>query len=53
MIMSGVALLNKAPDPTQQEIMHFMEGNICRCCAYPRIIAAIRMAAKTIRRADR
>jgi isoquinoline 1-oxidoreductase alpha subunit len=53
MIMSAVGLLSKIPEPTDQEVIHFMEGNICRCCAYPRIIAAIRMAAMTIRRADR
>ena len=45
MIMAGVALLNRNPNPTQQEIVRFMEGNVCRCCAYPRIIAAIRRAA--------
>ncbi|HVF10898.1 MAG TPA: (2Fe-2S)-binding protein [Abditibacteriaceae bacterium] len=46
MIMAGVALLNRNPNPTQQEIVRFMEGNICRCCAYPRIVAAIRRAAE-------
>lgn len=45
MIMSGVALLKKNPNPTRQDIVSFMEGNICRCCTYPRIIEAVTMAA--------
>ena len=46
MIMSGVALLNKNPDPSQQEMVRAMDGNVCRCCTYPRIVAAIRRAAE-------
>jgi aerobic-type carbon monoxide dehydrogenase small subunit (CoxS/CutS family) len=49
MIMSGVALLSKNPNPTEEEVSHFMQGNICRCGIYPRIIAAIRGAAKALR----
>jgi aerobic-type carbon monoxide dehydrogenase small subunit (CoxS/CutS family) len=47
MIMAGVALLNKNPNPDQQEIVRSMQGNVCRCCTYPRIVAAIRRAAAT------
>ena len=46
MIMSGFALLQKTPAPTRQEIISGMNGNICRCCTYPRIIKAIELAAK-------
>jgi aerobic-type carbon monoxide dehydrogenase small subunit (CoxS/CutS family) len=46
MIMSAVALLRKAPKPSREEIIRAMDGNICRCCAYPRIIRAIELAAK-------
>ena len=46
MIMSAVALLRKTPKPNRAEIIRGMDGNICRCCAYPRIIAAIERAAK-------
>ena len=46
MIMSGVALLKKSPDPDEAEIRQYMQGNICRCGTYPRIVAAVRMAAK-------
>lgn len=46
MIMSGVVLLAKNPNPTDEEIVRFMDGNICRCGVYPRILDAIRRAAK-------
>ena len=49
MIMSGVALLRKNFNPTAQEIISHMDGNICRCGTYPRIIAAIQKAAKTMK----
>jgi isoquinoline 1-oxidoreductase alpha subunit len=45
MIMSGVGLLDSNPNPSPQEIVRAMEGNICRCGTYPRIVAAIRRAA--------
>lgn len=45
MIMSGVSLLEKNSRPTEQEIVRAMEGNVCRCGIYPRIVAAIRKAA--------
>ena len=45
MIMSVVALLQKNPDPTEQEILKFMQGNICRCGTHTRIIKAIQEAA--------
>ena len=48
MILSGVALLNGKRNPSDAEIVGFMEGNICRCGTYPRIVAAVRMAAKTL-----
>jgi aerobic-type carbon monoxide dehydrogenase small subunit (CoxS/CutS family) len=46
MIMSGVSLLAKSAQPTESEIVHGMQGNICRCGTYPRIVAAVRIAAK-------
>jgi len=45
MLMSGVGLLKKNPHPTEPEIVRAMEGNICRCGTYPRIVAAIRRVA--------
>ncbi len=49
MIMSGVALLSKNTSPTSQEIIRAMEGNICRCGTYTRIILAIRKAAEALK----
>lgn len=49
MIMSSVALLNKTPSPTEQEIVRSMEGNVCRCGTYPRIVTAIRKAAQSMK----
>jgi aerobic-type carbon monoxide dehydrogenase small subunit (CoxS/CutS family) len=46
MIMSAVALLRKTPKPSREQIVRAMDGNICRCCAYPRIVKAIDLAAK-------
>ena len=46
MILSGVALLQDNPDPDEPEIARALEGNICRCGAYPRIVAAVRRAAE-------
>jgi aerobic-type carbon monoxide dehydrogenase small subunit (CoxS/CutS family) len=46
MIMSAVALLNQNHHPTQNEIIEFMDGNICRCGTYARIMRAIQAVAK-------
>ena len=48
MIMTAVGLLKVRRDPTEEEIAHFLEGHICRCGTYPRIIAAVRRAAKAL-----
>ena len=53
MIMSGVGLLKKTPNPTDAEILRAMEGNICRCGTYPRIVAAIRQAANGDKAVDK
>jgi nicotinate dehydrogenase subunit A len=49
MIMSAVALLKSNANPTDAEIIDYMQGNVCRCGTYPRIVAAIRDAAKMMR----
>lgn len=46
MIMSAVALLQENMMPSEREIIEFMDGNICRCGTYPRIVRAIQKAAK-------
>jgi aerobic-type carbon monoxide dehydrogenase small subunit (CoxS/CutS family) len=45
MIMSAVSLLQRNANPSEQEIMKSMQGNICRCGTYNRIIKAIREAS--------
>ncbi len=45
MIMSGVGLLNKNARPTRDEIVRHMDGNVCRCGTYQRIVAAIETAS--------
>jgi carbon-monoxide dehydrogenase small subunit len=49
MIMVAADLLSRTTDPTDDEIRHALEGNICRCTGYQNIVAAIREAAATIR----
>lgn len=46
MIMSAVALLQQNSSPKENEIIDFMDGNVCRCGTYPRIVSAIQKAAK-------
>jgi aerobic-type carbon monoxide dehydrogenase small subunit (CoxS/CutS family) len=45
MIMSAAGLLHKTANPSEGEIKHSMQGNICRCGTYQRIVHAVRMAA--------
>jgi aerobic-type carbon monoxide dehydrogenase small subunit (CoxS/CutS family) len=49
MIMTAVALVRTQPDASEEQIRHFMEGNICRCGTYPRIVEAIRRAAAAVK----
>jgi aerobic-type carbon monoxide dehydrogenase small subunit (CoxS/CutS family) len=45
MILSAVGLLSRESDLSEDRIVRALEGNICRCGAYPRIVAAVRAAA--------
>jgi aerobic-type carbon monoxide dehydrogenase small subunit (CoxS/CutS family) len=47
-IMSAVALLARTPNPTDQQIVEAMSGNICRCATYLRIKRAIKRAAQGV-----
>ena len=49
MIMSGVALLSNNPRPSKEEIIRSMDGNVCRCGTYQRIIAAIELASGQVK----
>jgi aerobic-type carbon monoxide dehydrogenase small subunit (CoxS/CutS family) len=46
MILGAVSLLKRNPNPNEQEIAAGMNGHICRCGTYPRVVSAIRAAAK-------
>lgn len=46
MILRTIALLESKPKPTDTEIHDALNGNLCRCCGYPRIVAAVRRAAE-------
>jgi aerobic-type carbon monoxide dehydrogenase small subunit (CoxS/CutS family) len=46
MIMSSVGLLQKNPSPAEAEIDHALQGNVCRCGTYRRIVRAVALAAK-------
>jgi aerobic-type carbon monoxide dehydrogenase small subunit (CoxS/CutS family) len=48
-IMSAVALVEKNSNPSEEEIIQAMEGNLCRCGTYTRIKTAIRQAAREVR----
>ena len=39
-------LLDEIPDPSDDEIRHYLSGNLCRCAAYPEIIEAVKLAAR-------
>jgi isoquinoline 1-oxidoreductase alpha subunit len=47
--MSAVALVEKNSNPSEQEIIQAMDGNLCRCGTYTRIKQAIRQAAEEVR----
>lgn len=49
MIMSSAALINENPNPTEAEIRHGIEGNLCRCTGYHNIVKAVEYAAATSR----
>jgi aerobic-type carbon monoxide dehydrogenase small subunit (CoxS/CutS family) len=45
MVLAAVALLSRQPQPTGEQIVRAMNGNVCRCGSHPRIVDAIRSAA--------
>ena len=53
MIMSAYALLLKNPQPSTDNILESMEGHLCRCGSYPRIIQAVHSAAASLRGKDK
>jgi aerobic carbon-monoxide dehydrogenase small subunit len=49
MIMAGVALIAENPDPSEDEVRHGLEGNLCRCTGYHNIVRAVLDAAEKSR----
>jgi carbon-monoxide dehydrogenase small subunit len=49
MIMATAGLLKDKPNPTDEEIYHALEGNLCRCTGYINIVKAVKMSAKLLR----
>ena len=49
MVMAGKALLDKNPDPTEEDIKKAIRGNLCRCTGYKKIIEAIQLTAAILR----
>jgi len=45
MVMSTAALLAENPKPTEEEVRHYLEGNICRCTGYQNIVRAVMAAS--------
>jgi aerobic-type carbon monoxide dehydrogenase small subunit (CoxS/CutS family) len=50
MIVSTVGLLDRNPNPGEEDIAGHLTGNICRCGTYPRILAAVKQAALALRK---
>jgi len=48
MVMNSIDLLRKNPNPSEHEIRHWLEGNLCRCTGYHNIVGAVRAAAETM-----
>jgi aerobic-type carbon monoxide dehydrogenase small subunit (CoxS/CutS family) len=52
MVVATVSLLRDNANPTEQDIARALDGNICRCGTFPRIVKAVRLAARRMRTAD-
>jgi len=49
MIMAAAQILDRNPDPTDAEIRHGLEGNLCRCTGYQHIVEAVQNAARKMK----
>jgi len=52
MVISTKALLDRNPDPSEEEIREALSGNLCRCTGYGQIVSAVRLAAEQLRRSS-
>jgi carbon-monoxide dehydrogenase small subunit len=53
MVMSAIDLVKRNPDPSEHDVRHWLEGNLCRCTGYHNIVKAVRAAAGTMRGGSR
>jgi carbon-monoxide dehydrogenase small subunit len=49
MIMTAAQIIERNPDPSEEEIRHGLEGNLCRCTGYQNIVQAVQCAAKKMK----
>jgi aerobic carbon-monoxide dehydrogenase small subunit len=49
MVMSATELVTRNPNPSEHEVRHWLEGNLCRCTGYHNIVKAVLSAAETMR----
>jgi carbon-monoxide dehydrogenase small subunit len=49
MIMASVDLLNRTPNPSEEDIRHGLDGNLCRCTGYQNIVASVQAAAEAMK----
>ena len=49
-VLMARELLRAHPEPDEDEIRHYLAGNLCRCAAYPEIVAAVKLAARNMRK---
>jgi len=49
-VLMARKLLEENPDPGEDEIRHYLSGNLCRCAAYPEIIEAVKLAARKLKK---
>jgi len=45
-VLMATQLIDAHPDPNDEEIRHYLSGNLCRCAAYPEIVQAVKLAAQ-------
>ena len=45
-VLMARQLLDENPDPSEDEVRHYLSGNLCRCAAYPEIVEAVKLAAR-------
>src|SRR5688572_22338915 len=51
-VLMARQLLAENPNPGEDEIRHYLSGNLCRCAAYPEIIEAVKLAARKLKKSD-